>query len=942
MIPPATTTGEPERLAALRRLGILDTPPEPAFDDLTRLAAQICGAPIALISLVGADRQWCQSSHGLAAAGAPPDVAFCSHAILTPDVPMLVEDARLDPRFADNPLVTGEPHIRAYAGVPLVGVDGHALGTLCVIDRVPRRLTADQLDALQRLARQVLSQIDLRQAAARLRLELHDVAAAHGELARSEQHYRELVENAQGVILYHELDGTIRMINGAGCRALGRARADMLGANLREFVPPEYWEGYERYLQLAEQNGHFQGLLTLQGPGGRRIALAYQNFVFESPDGPLVMAHGIDISDRVRIEGVNRRMARVLDSSPDFVAFFDRDGLPTYMNRAARTMCGLAVNTPVLGTPLEALLGSDGQAREFREALERARDNGGTSQCETHIQHRDGTLTPVSRLVLAQVGYQGSVEFYALIARDISERLRDEQSILASEQRFRRVVESLQDVLFETDQDGRWTYLNPAWTEITGFDPDDSLGRNIIDFVHEDDRDLHEKRFLPLLRRDKALSRYEVRCRTRGSAVRWIEVHARMTDDGRGTGTSGTLRDITEQRELSDALVRAGQEALAASRLKSEFVANMSHEVRTPINGVIGLTTLLLDTPLSGEQRDLSEGIRSSAEALLTIVNDVLDLSKIEAGKLTIDPVSFELRKELTSALEPVTVKAQKKGLALVMNVASDVPSSIISDPTRIRQVLINLADNAIKFTHQGMVSIAVSALTPAGERPRLRFAVADQGIGIAAEKLDAIFEKFTQADSSTTRKYGGSGLGLTICRQLVELMGGEIGVFSTVGEGSTFWFELPLVEAARARVAVESAGAAAPLVAGLHVLVAEDNTINQKVARRFLEKLGCSVEIVENGEEALARVGTHRYDAVFMDCQMPKMDGYEATRRIRLLPDCRQLPIIAMTAHAMRGDREKCLDAGMSDYLSKPLQSEALATALARIGSTAAQEGAA
>ncbi|MGE3507991.1 MAG: PAS domain S-box protein, partial [Vicinamibacterales bacterium] len=617
--------------------------------------------------------------------------------------------------------------------------------------------------------------------------------------------------------------------------------------------------------------------------------------------------------------------------SPDFVGFFDRDGQPTYMNRAARAMCGLAPMTPVLGTTLEAALG--GQAQELRDLMERARMAGGMSHCETHIVHRDGTRTPVSTLALAQITHQGTVEFYAIIARDISERLRDEQSILASEQRFRRVVESLQEVLFETDLEGRWTYLNPAWTEITGFAVEESLGRNAREFVLDDDAELHDRRFGLLTRGDHALARYEVRFRTRDGGFRWIELHARTTQDATPTGTSGTLRDITEQRELSDALVRAGQEALAASRLKSEFVANMSHEVRTPINGVIGLTTILLDTTLTPEQLDLCEGIRSSAEALLTIVNDVLDLSKIEAGKLTIEPVSFELRKELSHALEPVSVRARRKGLTLRMSCGSDVPAVVISDPTRIRQVLINLADNAIKFTQQGAVTITVCTLRSDTETPRLRFEVTDQGIGIAADKLDAIFEKFTQADSSTTRKYGGSGLGLTICRQLVELMGGQIGVSSRVGDGSTFWFELPLVADVRSSSATSVAGAAAPMAAGVHVLVAEDNTINQKVARRFLEKLGCIVEIVENGEEALRRVESGAYDAVFMDCQMPRMDGYEATRRIRALPDRATLPIIAMTAHAMRGDREKCLEAGMSDYLSKPLQPEALAAIVAALG---------
>ncbi len=646
------------------------------------------------------------------------------------------------------------------------------------------------------------------------------------------------------------------------------------------------------------------------------------------------MGHGADIRDRVRIGALNRRLAKVLEVSPDGVAFFDGQGRLTYLNRAARELYGIGRSQDVAQVPLEVMLGGDEAAATLRTAMAHAKTNGSHTG-EISIRQADGTETPLSQLVVSHAASEGTVEFYAVIARDISERIRGERSIRASEQRFRRVVENLQEVLFETDLTGTWTYLNPAWTGVTGFTVEESLGRDAIDFVHSDDCEAYRRRFGPLLRRQKELSRFEIRCRTKGGAARWIEVHARRTEDGDGrpVGTSGTLRDITEQRELSDALVKAGQEALAASRLKSEFVANMSHEVRTPINGVIGLTTLLLDSSLTDDQQYLANGIRSSAEALLTIVNDILDISKIEAGKLSIEPVSFVLRNELQHALEPVAVKAHRKGLTLRLNCASGVPESIVSDPTRIRQVLINLADNAIKFTREGTVTVDVRTGVTAADRPCLRFEVVDSGIGIPAGKLDAIFDKFTQADSSTTRKYGGSGLGLAICRQLVELMGGEIGVKSDPGTGSTFWFELPLMEAVRGSAPAQAFGSrTAPISTGFTVLVAEDNTINQKVARRFLEKLGCTVEIVESGDEALARVREREFDVVFMDCQMPRMDGYEATRRIRRLPERGNLPIVAMTANAMNGDREKCLEAGMSDYLSKPLQPEALAGVLDRV----------
>ena len=590
---------EADRLATLRGLDLLDTPGEDAFDDLTRLAAHVCGTPIALISLVDCDRQWFKSAYGLDLRETARDVAFCAHAILTPGHPTVVEDARNDSRFTHNPLVTGAPHVRAYAGVPLVWSDNQPIGTLCVMDRVPRSLSTAQLDALACIARQVLSQIALRQAAHVAEAKLHEAQQARVELERSERHYRELTENAQGLICYHSLDGTLRMVNGAACRALGASREQLLGTNLREFVPPEYYEGYERYLQLASQNGHFQGLLTLQGKGGRRIALAYQNFVFDGDDGPLVMAHGIDISDRVRIEGVNRRMARVLDSSPDFVAFFDKDGEPTYMNRAARAMCGLAKDAAVLGVGLADLLGEEAAPR-FREAMERARAAGGSSHDETDIPHRDGTRTPVSQLTLAQVNIHGGVEFYAVIARDISERLRGEQSMQATEQRFRRVVESLQEVLFETDGAGTWTYLNPAWREITGYSVDETIGRPVVEFVLPEDRELHEKRFRALLHHEKDATRYEVRYQMRNGGLRWIEVHARATNEGGALGSPSDYWSVCDDIPKQQLQLRA----------RGRLAGSLSYQLRGRLLA-LEHTNVFPEFQGQGAARRLAENIAS-------------------------------------------------------------------------------------------------------------------------------------------------------------------------------------------------------------------------------------------------------------------------------------------------------------------------------------------
>lgn len=374
-------------------------------------------------------------------------------------------------------------------------------------------------------------------------------------------------------------------------------------------------------------------------------------------------------------------------------------------------------------------------------------------------------------------------------------------------------------------------------------------------------------------------------------------------------------------------------EALLVSRLKSELVANISHEIRTPINGVMGMASLLLATPLTPEQREYVEGITQSAEALLSLVNDALDLSNIEAGTLTIDPFEFELKPMVTGALAPFPAKARKKGLSFEVQFGEPLPALVVGDPMRIRQVLRNLADNAIKFTEHGSVVVEITADPEAGSGDHIRFSVIDSGIGVAPETLAAIFDRFARTDGSSTKRSIGPGLGLAICRRLVALMDGRLSVESTPGAGSTFSFTLPLKRADLDREAEPVAErTAAPSRMPLHALVVEDNVINQTVAVRWLQKSGCTVEVASNGEEAVRRVHERHFDVVFMDCHMPVMDGYEATRRIRSSPAHARLPIVAMTANVMDGNRERCLAVGMNDYLSKPLDPAALVAILDEI----------
>jgi PAS domain S-box-containing protein len=618
----------------------------------------------------------------------------------------------------------------------------------------------------------------------------------------------------------------------------------------------------------------------------------------------------------------------------------------------ARQMQGEEVETEFrIQTP-------DGQEKWIRGRAFPVRDQGGTLI----------RIAGIAEDITEQKVHEEALIRARADAEAANLQLAAQHAILDNERRILRTfIDNVPDLMFVKDVESRFVVANPELARWAGFDkPEDLIGKTEFDvFPHEVARAMYEDN-LRVIRSGKPMlnSEQAVGPIADGRPRIYLTTKVPLFDgDGQVTGIAGMARDITERkvtedalresnRELQESIERANRlafEADAANRSKSEFLANMSHEIRTPMNGVLGMNGLLLNSDLAPDQRHYAEVVDASAKSLLTVIDDILDFSKVEAGRLEIDTLDFNLHVLMGDFAEMMSERLDEKQLEFICTVAPDVAANLQGDPGRLRQVLLNLVGNAIKFTRHGEVVVRVALISETDAEVRLRFSVRDTGIGIPQDKQQMLFHSFTQVDASTTRRYGGTGLGLAISKKLVELMGGEIGVESKEGAGSEFWFTLRLAkqladmqsdlhdclaivltgEQQEQRGALVTRHSLQKARRGsARILLVEDNSTNQEVAKGMLRRMGWNADVTPDGKEALQALETRDYDLVLMDVQMPVMDGYEATRRIRDPKSTvrnHDVPIIATTAHAMAGDAQKCLAAGMSDYIAKPIDPKIL-----------------
>jgi len=650
-----------------------------------------------------------------------------------------------------------------------------------------------------------------------------------------------------------------------------------------------------------------------------------------------------DITERKRVEEALKASEELfknyLEYAPDGVYISDTKGTFIYGNRKCEEIIGYRREEVIGKNFLELNILPKQSLNKAAQLLQANMEGKSTGPDEIELTHKEGHLVPVEiNTSVVQRAGQGIVLAFV---RDITTRKQAENALKASEERFKHLAEVFPETIFEADLKGKITYVNKHGFDLFGYTKKDmDAGVNAFDLMAPADRDKAIQRVLEKIQgisSDKGYLEYQA-MKKDGSMFHAMAMTVPLIIDGKPIGLRGFILDITARKQEEEALLetnrlleKATTEAKMANAAKSDFLANMSHEIRTPMNAIIGMADLLWDSSLTPEQRQQVKIFRSAGENLLTLINDILDLSKVESGQLILESMPFDLFNIVEKTCEVMAARATNRNIELACRIRPDVPQRIQGDPTRLRQVIINLLGNAVKFTEKGEIVLTVLPLTEdaTGEKPRfLQFSVRDTGIGIHAEKLNAIFEKFTQSDSSITRKYEGTGLGLTISRQIVELMGGKVWVESQPGEGSTFFFTMPLEEAPPEEG--QKTVSRPPIdMQGLNILVVDDNATNRLILRETLLQWECVVTEAASGEEALKALDKAKkgkpFHIAILDCQMPGMDGFTLAQKIRDNPKFASLKILLLTSESRNSDRRRAKNIDLTGYLIKPVKRQEL-----------------
>jgi PAS domain S-box-containing protein len=899
---------EDKRLNALGTYQILDTLPEKEFDAITRLASYICKAPIALLSFIDADRQWMKSRVGIDAKQIPREDAFCYHTIQDDKI-LEITDALENETFRQNPFVINDPQIRFYAGVPLIDTDGFRLGALCVMDMVQRKLTDEQLRALQTLADEVMLHMALRK---------HKKLLA-GNLLKDREYFN-LFNSSSEIHCIMDKDFRIEMINSPVNDVLEYTPAETMGHIIWDF----FSEGVRvsSTQKLKNNLNKQEGPIAIETPVLTHVGdIKWINWSFIFKENKWY-ASGRDVTHQKKAATELDILSFAARKSPSGIAIRDNQGHIIWINEAFEKLLGYSLDE-VKGKTVGALIVGDETDMEVFNSATIALKENKPYEIELKVYKKDGAPIWVAISNSPLFNENGEVERHISMMVDISERKKAEDQLTL----LSLVASSTTSGVIINDKNGKVEWVNKAFEKITGYTLEDAKNKPLGDVLKGELTDISVIQKSREFSKNKQSFEVDLLVYRKDGQPLWISVinSVILNTEGKVDKYIEVIIDITAKKKAEIELIAAKEEALQLSRAKDMFISVMSHEIRTPLNAVIGMSHLLLDdNPVEIQKENLGI-LKFSAENLMTLINNVLDFTKIETGNIELEKAAVDLHELVQSIAHSMKFNANEKEIFLKYNVDKDIPAVVMGDGARICQVLLNLVGNALKFTETGGVTIDLSVVEQTAKDVKIRFAVTDTGIGIACEKINTIFESFKQAEADTSRKYGGTGLGLAITKRLIELHDARINVDSIPGQGSTFWFTIKFD---KGHIHADNNNNKVETGLQLNVLVVDDNQINRLLINKVLSKWGANIDFAENGLEAVNKIEARQdFDVILMDIHMPVMGGLEATEIIRAKsePYYQQLPIIALTASMLNSEVNEITRAGMNDYILKPFDPKGL-----------------
>ncbi|HBI86980.1 MULTISPECIES: PAS domain S-box protein [Sphingobacterium] len=925
---------ESDRIRVLHEYEILNTAAEEEFDRITKIASLVCGTPISLISLVDKDMQWFKSRVGLEIDETTRDVSFCQYT-LEEDQLMEVEDAKKDDRFKSNELVTLEPNIRYYAGLALIDPNGYALGALCVIDRVPRQLDQHQKEILTLLRDEVVALIVNRKEKEKYK--------------ESEQKLKAFFDNSQGLMCTHDLKGNFIAVNEAGAKTLGYTREEIQLRSLFDIVPSEGHKNLQDYLGAIVQRGTIKGeMRTLTRSGETRIWMFNNILQTNGNKIPYVIGNAVDITEQHFLEKELKHAQATLMRTGRVARIGSWEYTPAdgkiVWSEITREIHEVPEDYETELTTALQFYKAGSSRNKIRTAIEHALATGEAWDLELEIVTFAGHELWIRALGNADFENGHCVRLYGTF-QDIDKRKRIEAESSNSKKLLSEVLDATSAVaIIATDTTGVVTLFNTGAENLLGYRSEEVIGKLGLEHFHlkeelvlrakelevELGRSVDKLRFfVDMAELHGAEQREWTYCRKDGSRL-YVSLAVTFIRDINENviGYLAIATDISRIIHQREELEKAKLVAEQASAAKSQFLANMSHELRTPLNGIVGFTDLLLGTALEDTQREYLSIVDQSANLLLGIVNDILDFSKIEAGKLELDVEQTDLQDLVIQLTNFLNMQIKAKNLEFYLNIAADVPHYIWVDALRIKQVLMNLLSNATKFTEKGTIELSITVESHDATQAVLCFSVKDTGIGIKEDNVERIFDAFTQEDNSMTKRYGGTGLGLTISNKLLKMMGSELKLESTFGAGSRFFFTINVP-------AVWEINAWDELKKIKDVLIVAEEESERNDLDRMLSLKKINTVHAKTGFEVLQILKKgHHFDAILIDHQLPIISGIETIQNIREknFDNNTEPTIIPIFSSNQQDIEQLCHSVAISRWLVKPFTPEELYTALVKV----------